>query len=58
MPFGEGAAYLQPDLCLQGSPAAWLHHALPKLAEIIRLQDPSAIKIEVATYATWYPDFR
>lgn len=28
------------------------------LAEIIRLQDPSAIKIEVATYATWYPDFR
>ncbi|XP_039107102.1 tumor necrosis factor alpha-induced protein 2 [Hyaena hyaena] len=44
--------------CTQnGSPAAWLHHALPKLAEIIRLQDPSAIKIEVATYATWYPDF-
>lgn len=28
------------------------------LAEIIRLQDPSAIKIEVATYATLYPDFR
>ncbi|XP_025775200.1 tumor necrosis factor alpha-induced protein 2 [Puma concolor] len=44
--------------CTQnGSPATWLHHALPKLAEIIRLQDPSAIKIEVATYATWYPDF-
>ncbi|XP_045633128.1 tumor necrosis factor alpha-induced protein 2 isoform X1 [Ursus americanus] len=40
-----------------GSSATWLHHALPKLAEIIRLQDPSAIKIEVATYATWYPDF-
>lgn len=55
---GEGAAGLQPDLCLQGSSATWLHHALPKLAEIIRLQDPSAIKIEVATYATWYPDFR
>lgn len=44
--------------CTQiGSPATWLHHALPTLAEIIRLQDPSAIKIEVATYATWYPDF-
>lgn len=44
--------------CAQnGSSATWLHHALPKLAEIIRLQDPSAIKIEVATYATWYPDF-
>lgn len=44
--------------CTQnGSPATWLHQALPKLAEIIRLQDPSAIKIEVATYATCYPDF-
>ncbi|ELK01236.1 Tumor necrosis factor, alpha-induced protein 2 [Pteropus alecto] len=44
--------------CTQnGSPAAWLHQALPTLAEIIRLQDPSAIKIEVATYATCYPDF-
>lgn len=52
------AASLQPGLCLQGSSAAWLHQALPTLAEIIRLQDPSAIKIEVATYATCYPDFR
>ncbi|XP_062945514.1 tumor necrosis factor alpha-induced protein 2 isoform X2 [Cynocephalus volans] len=44
--------------CTQnGSPATWLHSALPTLAEIIRLQDPSAIKIEVATYATSYPDF-
>nr|XP_021535381.1 tumor necrosis factor alpha-induced protein 2 [Neomonachus schauinslandi] len=44
--------------CTQnGSSATWLQHALPKLAEVIRLQDPSAIKIEVATYATWYPDF-
>ncbi|XP_072696139.1 tumor necrosis factor alpha-induced protein 2 isoform X3 [Canis lupus baileyi] len=44
--------------CTQnGSSATWLHHALPTLAEIIRLQDPSAIKIEVATYATRYPDF-
>ncbi|KAM5273166.1 tumor necrosis factor alpha-induced protein 2 [Ctenodactylus gundi] len=44
--------------CTQnGSPATWLKHALPTLAEIIRLQDPSAIKIEVATYVTHYPDF-
>ncbi|VFV25362.1 Hypothetical predicted protein [Lynx pardinus] len=51
-------AELIQRFCTQnGSPATWLHHALPKLAEIIRLQDPSAIKIEVATYATWYPDF-
>uniref|UniRef100_H0XRP4 Tumor necrosis factor alpha-induced protein 2 n=1 Tax=Otolemur garnettii TaxID=30611 RepID=H0XRP4_OTOGA len=46
------------NFCTQnGSPATWLHPALPRLAEIIRLQDPSAIKIEVATYATCYPDF-
>lgn len=56
-PSGRGSPP-QPGLCLQGSPAAWLHQALPTLAEIIRLQDPSAIKIEVATYATFYPDFR
>uniref|UniRef100_G1S1Y0 Tumor necrosis factor alpha-induced protein 2 n=1 Tax=Nomascus leucogenys TaxID=61853 RepID=G1S1Y0_NOMLE len=44
--------------CTQlGSPATWLQPALPTLAEIIRLQDPSAIKIEVATYVTCYPDF-
>ncbi|XP_029806656.1 tumor necrosis factor alpha-induced protein 2 [Suricata suricatta] len=54
----QASADLIQRFCTQnGSPAAWLHHALPKLAEIIRLQDPSAIKIEVATYATWYPDF-
>nr|XP_017193215.2 tumor necrosis factor alpha-induced protein 2 [Oryctolagus cuniculus] len=45
-------------VCTQhGSSATWLHPALPTLAEIIRLQDPSAIKIEVAMYATCYPDF-
>lgn len=55
---GERDIFLQPALFLQGSTATWLHHALPMIAEIIRLQDSSAIKIEVATYATWYPDFR
>ncbi|XP_028362104.2 LOW QUALITY PROTEIN: tumor necrosis factor alpha-induced protein 2 [Phyllostomus discolor] len=40
-----------------GSLATWLHQALPTLAEILRLQDPNAIKMEVATYATLYPDF-
>lgn len=40
-----------------GSTAAWLQPALPTIAEIIRLQDTSAIKIEVATYITRYPDF-
>lgn len=55
---GDRDIILQPALFLQGSTATWLHPALPTIAEIIRLQDPSAIKIEVATYATWYPDFR
>lgn len=54
---GQGQP-LSTSLCLQGSRATWLHDALPTLVEIIRLQDPSAIKIEVATYATLYPDFR
>lgn len=44
--------------CTQnGSTATWLNQALPKIAEIIHLQDANAIKIEVATYATLYPDF-
>uniref|UniRef100_A0A8B9YLT4 Tumor necrosis factor alpha-induced protein 2 n=1 Tax=Bos mutus grunniens TaxID=30521 RepID=A0A8B9YLT4_BOSMU len=54
----QANAQLIQQFCTQsGSPATWLHDALPTLAEIIRLQDPSAIKIEVATYATLYPDF-
>ncbi|XP_014645940.1 PREDICTED: tumor necrosis factor alpha-induced protein 2 [Ceratotherium simum simum] len=54
----QANAKLIQQFCMQnGSPATWLHHALPTLAEIIRLQDPSAIKLEVATYATSYPDF-
>ncbi|XP_027377512.1 tumor necrosis factor alpha-induced protein 2-like isoform X2 [Bos indicus x Bos taurus] len=55
----QANAQLIQQFCTQnGSPATWLHDALPRLAEIIRLQDPSAIKIEVASYATSYPDFR
>ncbi|XP_049646428.1 tumor necrosis factor alpha-induced protein 2 [Suncus etruscus] len=46
------------NFCTQnGSHAEWLQQALPSLAEIIRLQDLNAIKISVATYATYYPDF-
>ncbi|XP_066198719.1 tumor necrosis factor alpha-induced protein 2 [Saccopteryx leptura] len=53
----DNADRIQRFCTENGSPATWLRQALPTLAEIIRLQDPSAIKIEVATYATWYPDF-
>ncbi|KAM5130006.1 tumor necrosis factor alpha-induced protein 2-like [Mantella aurantiaca] len=36
----------------------WLKPALPKLAEIIRLQDLNAIELEVATLVQAYPDIR
>ncbi|XP_054986189.1 tumor necrosis factor alpha-induced protein 2 [Sorex araneus] len=54
----QASASLIQAFCTQhGSPATWLQQALLTLAEILRLQDPNAIKIAVATYATWYPDF-
>ncbi|XP_039224863.1 tumor necrosis factor alpha-induced protein 2-like isoform X1 [Crotalus tigris] len=41
-----------------GSNATWLESVLPSLAEIIRLQDPDAIKIEVSALASRYPDIK
>uniref|UniRef100_A0A8C5SPT1 Tumor necrosis factor alpha-induced protein 2 n=1 Tax=Laticauda laticaudata TaxID=8630 RepID=A0A8C5SPT1_LATLA len=41
-----------------GSNATWLESALPSLAEIIRLQDPDAIKIEVCALVSRYPDIK
>ncbi|XP_031968576.1 tumor necrosis factor alpha-induced protein 2 isoform X2 [Corvus kubaryi] len=54
----KNAADLEAFCTSNGSQATWLNSALPKLAEIIRLQDLGAIKIEVATLATSYPDIR
>ncbi|XP_005243030.2 tumor necrosis factor alpha-induced protein 2 [Falco peregrinus] len=54
----KNAADLEAFCTSKGSQATWLNSALPKLAEIIRLQDLGAIKIEVATLATTYPDIR
>uniref|UniRef100_A0A7M4FBP8 TNF alpha induced protein 2 n=1 Tax=Crocodylus porosus TaxID=8502 RepID=A0A7M4FBP8_CROPO len=50
------ASLLQTFCTKNGSAATWLDSALPKLAEIIRLQDSSATKIEVAMLAKTYPD--
>uniref|UniRef100_A0A8C0JAA7 TNF alpha induced protein 2 n=1 Tax=Chelonoidis abingdonii TaxID=106734 RepID=A0A8C0JAA7_CHEAB len=50
------ASHLQSFCKEKGSKATWLDSALPKLAEIIRLQDSNGIKIEVATLANTYPD--
>ncbi|KAF4800941.1 TNF alpha induced protein 2 [Turdus rufiventris] len=54
----KNAADLEAFCTSNGSQATWLNSALPKLAEIIRLQDLGAIKIEVATLAKTYPDIR
>ncbi|NWX82950.1 TNAP2 protein, partial [Nothoprocta ornata] len=54
----KNAAALEAFCISHGSQASWLNSVLPKLAEIIRLQDSGAIKIEVATLATVYPDIR
>ncbi|XP_039373727.1 tumor necrosis factor alpha-induced protein 2-like [Mauremys reevesii] len=50
------ASHLQSFCKEKGSKTTWLDSALPKLAEIIRLQDSDGIKIEVATLANTYPD--
>ncbi|XP_053882966.1 tumor necrosis factor alpha-induced protein 2 [Malaclemys terrapin pileata] len=50
------ASHLQSFCKEKGSKATWLDSALPKLAEIIRLQDSNSIKIEVATLASTYSD--
>ncbi|NWR61196.1 TNAP2 protein, partial [Bucorvus abyssinicus] len=54
----KNAADLEAFCTNNGSQATWLNSALPKLAEIIRLQDLGAIKMEVATLASTYPDIR
>ncbi|XP_039596913.1 tumor necrosis factor alpha-induced protein 2-like [Polypterus senegalus] len=36
----------------------WLHPILPKVAEILRLQDASSIQLEIATMVRDYPDIR
>ncbi|XP_029453864.1 tumor necrosis factor alpha-induced protein 2 [Rhinatrema bivittatum] len=50
-------ALLIEDCCSShGSKATWLNPVIPSLAEIIKLQDTSAIQIEVASLARKYPD--
>ncbi|KAG7461321.1 hypothetical protein MATL_G00208790 [Megalops atlanticus] len=39
-----------------GSEEVWLHEILPKIAEVLKLQDPGAIQLEVVTLARDYPD--
>ncbi|KAJ8269995.1 hypothetical protein GJAV_G00109110 [Gymnothorax javanicus] len=39
-----------------GSGEGWLGDLLPKLAEVMKLQDPGSIQLEVITLAECYPD--
>ncbi|XP_067273186.1 tumor necrosis factor alpha-induced protein 2a isoform X2 [Pseudorasbora parva] len=39
-----------------GSNEEWLCQILPKLSEILRLQDPESLQLEIATLARDYPD--
>lgn len=42
----------------QGSTNSWLEKVLNELAEVIRLQDPGAIQLEMVTLAREHPDLR
>nr|XP_055042017.1 tumor necrosis factor alpha-induced protein 2-like isoform X2 [Misgurnus anguillicaudatus] len=39
-----------------GSDEKWLSEILPRLSEILRLQDPGSLKLEIVTLARIYPD--
>ncbi|XP_019898195.1 tumor necrosis factor alpha-induced protein 2a isoform X2 [Esox lucius] len=40
----------------EGSKTSWLKDVLPRLAEVVRLQDPGIIHLEIVTLARDYPD--
>uniref|UniRef100_A0A4W5NIB6 Tumor necrosis factor, alpha-induced protein 2a n=1 Tax=Hucho hucho TaxID=62062 RepID=A0A4W5NIB6_9TELE len=39
-----------------GSKISWLSEVLPKMAEVVRLQDPGSIQLEIVTLARDFPD--
>ncbi|KAK3516675.1 hypothetical protein QTP70_021988 [Hemibagrus guttatus] len=39
-----------------GSEEKWLSRILPKMSEVVRLQDPGALQLEIVTMARTYPD--
>ncbi|XP_053331445.1 tumor necrosis factor alpha-induced protein 2-like [Spea bombifrons] len=52
----ENANLISDFFSCHESQATWLNPLIPKLAEIIRLQDVNAIQLEVAALAEDYPD--
>ncbi|KAJ8356458.1 hypothetical protein SKAU_G00192520 [Synaphobranchus kaupii] len=52
----EDSKILNSTFAEAGSEQRWLQDILPKIAEVLRLQDPGAIQLEVITLAQYYHD--
>uniref|UniRef100_A0A8C5PTC5 Exocyst complex component Sec6 n=1 Tax=Leptobrachium leishanense TaxID=445787 RepID=A0A8C5PTC5_9ANUR len=52
----ENANLISNFFSVNDSKAFWLKNAIPKVAELVRLQDIGAIQLELATFLEEYPD--
>ncbi|XP_053345002.1 tumor necrosis factor alpha-induced protein 2a [Clarias gariepinus] len=52
----EDSAIIHTTFIQIGSEEKWLSSILPKLSEVVRLQDPGALQLEIVTLARTYPD--
>nr|XP_046149046.1 exocyst complex component 3-like protein 2 [Oncorhynchus gorbuscha] len=54
----EDSSKLSTYFTEAGSKISWLSEVLPKMAEVVRLQDPGSIQLEIVTLARDFPDLR
>uniref|UniRef100_A0A8C7KXG1 Tumor necrosis factor alpha-induced protein 2-like n=1 Tax=Oncorhynchus kisutch TaxID=8019 RepID=A0A8C7KXG1_ONCKI len=52
----EDSSKLSTYFTEAGSKISWLSEVLPKMAEVVRLQDPGSIQLEIVTLARDFPD--
>uniref|UniRef100_A0A8C7LUX8 Tumor necrosis factor, alpha-induced protein 2a n=1 Tax=Oncorhynchus mykiss TaxID=8022 RepID=A0A8C7LUX8_ONCMY len=52
----EDSSKLSTYFTEAGSKICWLSEVLPKMAEVVRLQDPGSIQLEIVTLARDFPD--
>ncbi|CDQ78720.1 unnamed protein product [Oncorhynchus mykiss] len=52
----EDSSKLSTYFIEAGSKICWLSEVLPKMAEVVRLQDPGSIQLEIVTLARDFPD--
>ncbi|MCJ8743656.1 hypothetical protein PDJAM_G00096710 [Pangasius djambal] len=52
----EDSARINSLFITVGSEEKWLSMILPKVSEVVRLQDPGALQLEIVTLARTYPD--